>query len=230
MRVVLLLFLALAACGRPLTPAEKTFAMQLHGPTIDTSRIRTIRGSPVGGITYQRPKRPRLACRELILPEPETDMVTVGPVAMVVHNKVFYARDWYLDDYMQDYPKRMNLLMAMLFAHEITHVWQWQNRDKTGYSPLRAAREHQISDDPYLFDIATRTRFLDYGYEQQAGIVEEYVCCATLDPEAARTKRLRALLQEEFPLQKLTIPEDVLLPWDGAETRGICGPQNGGAR
>lgn len=23
----------------------------------------------------------------------------------------------------------------MLFAHEMTHVWQWQNRDRTGYTP-----------------------------------------------------------------------------------------------
>ena len=225
----LILFLALAACGRPLTPAEKTFATQLHGATIDTSRIRAIYGSPVGAITYKRPKRPRLACRELILPEPETDMVTVGPVAMVVHNKVFYSRDWYLGDYLQDYPDRLNLLTAMLFAHEITHVWQWQNRDKTGYSPLRAAREHDGGDDPYLYDINTKTEFLDYAYEQQASIVEEYVCCATLDPGAARTRRLQSLLQGAFPLQKLTIPDKVLLPWEGADIRGICSQEKGGA-
>lgn len=222
MRVMLFLFLILSACGRPLTPAEIAFATELHGPTIDTSRIRAIEGSPVGGITYQRPKRPRLACRELILPEPKTDLVTVGPAAMVIHNKVFYTRDWYLEDYLQDYPEELNLLTAMLFAHEITHVWQWQNRKKTGYSPLRAAREHTGSDDPYLFDINTKTRFLDYAYEQQASIVEEYVCCATLDPGAARTKRLKALLSGAFPLQKLSIPERVLLPWDGADTQGIC--------
>lgn len=222
MRALLFLFLILAACGRPLTPAEKTFAAQIHGPTIDTSRIRAIHGSPVGSITYQRPKRPRLACRELILPEPPTEMVTVGPVAMVIHNKVFYARDWYLEDYLQNYPNEMNLLTAMLFAHEITHVWQWQNRATTGYSPLRAAREHEGGADPYLYDINTRTDFLEYGYEQQASIVEEYVCCATLDPDAARTKRLETLLKGAFPLQKLSIPDTVYLPSKEAQIKGIC--------
>lgn len=229
MRALILLLLILAACGRPLTPAEKTFARQLHGPTIDTSRIRAIHGSPVGGVTYQRPKRPRLACRELILPEPPTEMVTVGPVAMVIHNKVFYARDWYLDDYLQDYPDKLNLLTAMLFAHEITHVWQWQNRKTTGYTPLRAANEHQVSADPYLFDLDTKTRFLDYGYEQQAGIVEEYVCCAALDPDAPRTKRLETLLKGAFPLRELTIPDKVHLPWGGVKTKGICSQPAGGA-
>ena len=48
----------------------------------------------------------------------------------------------------------------MLFAHEMTHVWQWQNRQATGYSPLRAAREHDFKADPYLYDISTKTRFL----------------------------------------------------------------------
>lgn len=222
MRVLLVLFVFLAACGRPLTPAEQSFAEQLHGPTLDTSKIRAIRGSPVGSFTYRRTKRPRLACRELILPEPEDEIVTVTPVAMVVHNKVFYSRDWYLDDFMQDYPDRIDLLSAMLFAHELTHVWQWQNRSVTGYSPLKAASEHAVSDDPYLFDLTTQVEFLDYGYEQQAGIVEEYVCCATLDPEGERTKRLKSLLKGTFPMKELSLPDTVLIPWAEAELGGIC--------
>ncbi|WP_367181340.1 hypothetical protein [uncultured Roseovarius sp.] len=156
-------------------------------------------------------------------------MVTVGPVAMVVHNKVFYARDWYLEDYLENYPQELNLLTAMLFAHEVTHVWQWQNRATTGYSPIRAAREHQGGADPYLYDINTKTDFLDYAYEQQASIVEEYVCCATLDPNAARTKRLEALLKGAFPMQKLSIPETVYLPSEEANIRGICSQQPEGA-
>ncbi len=222
MRVLIFLFLVLSACGRPLTTAEKNFATQLHGPSLDTSKIRAIRGSPVGSFTYRRPKRPRLACRELILPEPKDELVTVTPVAMVVHNKVFYSRDWYLDDYMQDYPERFDLLMAMLFAHEITHVWQWQNRETTGYTPLRAAREHEGGADPYLYDINTDTAFLDYGYEQQASIVEEYVCCAALDPEGPRTQRLQSLLSDVFPVRNLKVPNTILIPWKDAELDGIC--------
>ena len=221
-RLVLLSLLVLMSCGRPLTPTEKTFAEEIHGDSIDTSRIRFVEGALIGKVTYPRQKRPRIACRERILPEPTSPTVTVAPAALVIHNRVFFSKDWYAPDYLPGHPDVMSLVHAMLFAHEITHVWQWQNRDRTGYSPLRAAREHGGGRDPYLFDIETDTDFLDYGYEQQASIVEEYVCCATLDPQAPRTRRLEAMLRGAFPLGELTIPEHVILPWEGAETRGIC--------
>jgi hypothetical protein len=223
MRFLLILsLLFVLSCGRPLTPSETQFARAMHGVTLETERVRFVNGALVGSITYRRQKRPRLACRERIFPEPTTDIVTVGPAAVALHSKVFYTRPFYLQDFMPDYPEKMNLYAAMIFAHEITHVWQWQNRERTGYSPLRAGGEHVRSDDPYLFDIETDTEFLAYGFEQQAGIVEEYVCCAALDPEAPRTARLRAMLEGAFPIGDLRIPKDVTLPWDGAETRGIC--------
>jgi len=223
MRVPLLLFcLLLAACGRPLTPAEKSFAEQIHGPSLDTARIRFVNGALIGKVTYDRPTRPRLACRERILPEPETPTVTVAPAAYVIHNKVFFSTDWYEKNFLPSYPKRMSLIHAMIFAHEITHVWQWQNRGRTGYSPLAAMNEHRGGADPYLFDIKTKTRFLDYGYEQQASIVEEFVCCATLDPGAPRTARLRQLLRGAFPMDRLIVADEVILPWKGVKTEGIC--------
>ncbi|MFN3211111.1 MAG: hypothetical protein ACE369_19350 [Roseovarius sp.] len=225
MRWFFLLVLAvLISCGRPLTDTEKAFTKQIHGASIDTSRIRLVDGALIGDVTYTRKKRPRVACRERIFPpqQEETKEVTVSPAAFVLFSKVFFSKDWFLDDYLPDYDERFYLVEAMLFAHEMTHIWQWQNRRQTGYSPIKAAREHQVSDDPYLFEVGTDTRFLDYGYEQQASIVEEYVCCATLDPEAPRTARLKQLLEGAFPLGTLTIPDTVVLPWDGVQVEGIC--------
>ena len=223
MRIALLLaLLLLSSCGRPLTPGEKSFASQTHGHTLDTDRIRMINGALVGKVTYKRQKRPRLACRERIFPEPTGEFVTVGPAAITLHNRIFYAKPFYLNDYLESYPNRLPLLEAMLFAHKITHVWQWQNRHQTGYSPLRAAGEHTPGEDPYLFDISTQNKFLDYAFEQQASIVEEYVCCAALDPSAPRTKRLETLLKGAFPMTKLTIPDAVKTPWKDAQTTGIC--------
>lgn len=223
MRMFLLLALVfLAACGRPLTKGEKTFANQIYGPSIDTHNIRLIRGALVGKVTFRRQKRPRLACRERIFPEPTEEIVTTGPAAVALHNKVFFTKPFYTNDYLRKYPARVHLFAAMLFAHEITHVWQWQNRAKTGYSPLKAASEHAPGKDPYLYDITTKTSLLDYPYEQQASIVEEYICCATLDPTAPRTKRLETMLKGSFPLGKLTLPKDIDLPWKGAETKNIC--------
>ncbi len=78
--------------------------------------------------------------------------------------------------------------------------------------------------DPYLFDFDRDPQFLDFGYEQQGAIVEEYVCCRALDPTGARTIRLHAMIGEVMPLAPLTQSRqhDVRLPWDGVELDGIC--------
>lgn len=221
---VLIIALLIVGCGRPLTETEKEFAERIHGDAVDLDRVRLVEGAPVGSVTFRRKPRPRVACRERILPPIKDEVVTSKPAAVALFNRVLFTRDWYLDDYLSEYPDRLSLVQAMLFAHEMTHVWQWQNRKVTGYHPLRAAAEHGGANDPYLFDLDKTPNFLEYGFEQQGAIVEEYVCCRTLAPEAARTKRLHSMLSEAFPVS--TLPKvresDVYLPWDGVELEGIC--------
>ncbi len=223
LRVFLILIL-LAGCGRPLTEGEIAFARGIHGDTIDTSTVRFVDGAPTRAVTFRRPARPRTTCRELILPPSETEIVTAKPAAVALFNTIFFDRDWYLDDYLPDFPDRIGLIAAMLFAHEMTHVWQWQNRAQTGYSPLRAASEHQRGSDPYLFDLEALPRFDSFGYEQQGAIVEEFVCCRALAPQAARTQRLHALIAQAMPVEPLpqSRPYAVRMPWDGVELNGIC--------
>jgi hypothetical protein len=224
LRLFLILVL-LSGCGRPLTESEATFARTLKGEQLNTSRVRLVEGAPVSAVTFQRKARPRLACRERILPPVKEEIVTSTPAAVTLFNRVYFARKWYLDDYLQDYPERLNLVQSMLLAHELTHVWQWQNRARTGYSPWRAAAEHGRIDDPYLFDLDSSPDFLSYGFEQQGAIVEEYVCCRALAPDAARTKRLHRMLKDAFPVTDLPgarRESDVYLPWRGAELDGIC--------
>ncbi|WP_424831128.1 hypothetical protein [Ruegeria sp.] len=218
------LLILFAACGRPLTEQERAFAGNIHGDTLNLDRVKLVEGAPVAAITYTRKARPRLACRERILPPVKEETVTGKPAAVALFNRVYFTKDWYLDDYMSQYPERMNLIAAMLLAHELTHVWQWQNRATTGYHPLRAAAEHGRQSDPYLFDLDTSPDFLAYGYEQQGSIVEEYVCCRALDPDAPRTKRLHDMLQPHFDLSTLpgSRERDITLPWAGAEIQGIC--------
>lgn len=222
---ILFLCLLLAACGRPLTDNERDFLDTIHGETLDLDQIRLIDGAPTRAVTFRRKPRPRTTCRELILPPATEAIVTAKPAAVALWNGVLFDRDWYIDDYLQDYPDTVGLIAAMLFAHEMTHVWQWQNRRKTGYSPLRAASEHGGGADPYLFEIGAERKFLDFGFEQQGSIVEEYVCCRALDPLGPRTARLHALIGQEMPVQPLPQSREwnVRLPWDGAEIRGICG-------
>ncbi|WP_170371575.1 hypothetical protein [Ruegeria arenilitoris] len=223
--VSILLFLALLSCGRPLTENERAFASKVQGETLDLDRVRLVEGAPVTSITYERKARPRLACRERILPPVKDEIVTGKPAAIALFNRVYFTKDWYLDDYMARYPDQMNLVAAMIFAHELTHVWQWQNRKTTGYHPLRAAAEHGGRKDPYLFDLDNSADFLDYGFEQQGAIVEEYVCCRALDPDAPRTQRLHDMLAKHFDPAKLPgarRESDVVIPWSGAKVEGIC--------
>lgn len=222
--LISILFLVLS-CGRPLTQQERAFAADIHGDTLDLDRVRLVKGAPVAAITFTRKARERVTCRERILPPVKEETVTGKPAAVALFNKVYFTRDWYLDDYMAKHPEQINLVAAMLLAHELTHVWQWQNRATTGYHPLRAAAEHGGQRDPYLFDLETSPDFLAYGFEQQGAIVEEYVCCRALDPDAPRTQRLHHMLSPHFDVS--TLPgarreSAVVLPWAGAEVEGIC--------
>ena len=224
--IVLLTLLCLAACGRPLTEAETAYLSAIHGNQIDTSKMRVIDGNPAGAVNYQIPVRPRTTCQERLWPPmTEARSVTVSPAATVLFNKVLLRDDIYRDDFLKGWPDKIDIFDAMLFAHEATHVWQWQNRKMTGYHPIKAAREHVASKDPYLFDTATSRDFLDFGYEQQGSIVEEYVCCRLLDPQAPRTERLRGMIAKYMPIDRLDRTMDrprVILPWKDAQTTGIC--------
>lgn len=231
---ILLCCAALAGCAsRPLSLHERAFLSTIHGPALDTRPVRLHDGALVGEVTYTRPQRPRVTCQERIFPPPPPDEreITVSPGAVAVFHNVFMRRDLYRDDYLPEYPERAHLYAMMLLAHEMTHVWQWQHRGRTGYNPLKAMNEHAVAPDPYLFDLATTARFLDYGYEQQGAIVEEYVCCRTLDPGADRTRRLHDMLSGAFRVADLDRRLDgmeIVIPWAEAETRGICeGPDQG---
>ena len=224
--LTLVVLLWLAACGRPLTPSETAYLAALQGDETNPARVRLYDGHFAGSVTYQIPVRPRVACSERIWPPSQGGTVTVSPGATVVFHNILFRKDLYSPDMMKGWPHEIDLFSAMLFAHEMTHVWQWQNRDRTGYHPLKALREHATQRDPYLFDPDSATRsFLDFGYEQQGAIVEEYVCCRLLDPDAPRTARLRALIAQEMPIGGLDAVLDrphVRLPWRGADTEAIC--------
>jgi hypothetical protein len=220
----LILCLLLAACGRPLTGNERAFLDTLHGSSLDTDRVRltgTLMDNPR---LFTRKVRPRVTCTERVYPAPRTGRVLISTGAMAGFRTVWFREDLWRDDFLPDWPQRIHLWDAMLFAHEITHLWQWQNRATTGYHPLKAAFEHVAKADPYLFDPESRAEFHSFGYEQQAIIVEEYVCCRALAPDAPRTSRLHdtlAAVMPVAPLQSLAHP-DVLIPWDGVQVAGIC--------
>ena len=218
-----LLALALAGCAaRPLTPAERAFAETVTGEAVSLENVRIIKGSASALVPVTVPVRPRLTCRERLTP-PRSEPVPGYFAAMALGNRLHYARRAWRADMLAGYPERMELGQAMRLAHELVHVWQWQARAETGYAPWRAGLEHVELADPYLVDLDDEMDFLDYGWEQQGVLVEEFVCCRALDPEAPRTAELQALVRQVWPgAAAEEIAARVDLPWDGAETRGIC--------
>ena len=129
----LLILLFLASCGRPLTQNERAFMATIHGESLNLDRVRLHEGAPTRAVTFRYKPRPRTTCRELILPPVTDEVITTKPAAVALFNTVLFDEDWYLDDYLPDYPDKIGLIAAMLLAHEMTHVWQWQNRARTGY-------------------------------------------------------------------------------------------------
>ena len=224
-RLALIALVLLAACARPLSPGETAFAATLFGKDMATEKVRVAPFPALSRISAKRPPRPRLACRERIWPPEPADKgpVTTFTAAFVSFNRVNIANALFLPDYLPRYPEKMSLPAAMLIGHELVHVWQWQNRDRTGYHPLKAAAEHRPGKDPYLLEFSQQSRFLDFPYEQQGAIVEEYICCRSLDPLGNRTARLHAMLSAELPLEQLSaLPKtDAVLPWKDVKTAGI---------
>ncbi|SLN39398.1 hypothetical protein [Pseudooctadecabacter jejudonensis] len=194
------------------------------GDTLNTAEIRLLE-VPIGNVTRTYAARPQTTCREKIAPPPSGPTIQTRTAGAVAWTHVLTNPDWTIPDYADGYPERINLVAAMFFAHEMVHVWQWQNRDVTGYSPLKGLAEHRPGVDPYLFDPAAHIRFLDMGYEQQAALVEEFICCRTLAPEGARTERLYDVLSAVMPVQHPTQtprPAEVLGVYENANVGGIC--------
>lgn len=214
--------LSLPACGRRLTASESDLAARLFGSGLDVAPVRLSETALVGLRQGRMPERPRTTCREQLSPPSADGWITTRTAGVVLGNRINIRGGLMRADFAQAPDGSMNLAAAMFLAHELTHVWQAQNRAVTGYSLWRAGLEHQPGRDPYLFDGAAEARFLDYGYEQQASLVEEYVCCAALDPEGERTGRLRALLAQvmepgDLPSRAIRAPRADL------PERGLCG-------
>jgi hypothetical protein len=90
--------------------------------------------------------------------------------AMVVGNTI-YTHNCYHDDY-----SKASAFSRALFVHEMTHIWQGQNKI---FNQLLAVAELQLKhkfnySQAYFFKLDAGKDLLDYGLEQQAAIVEEY--------------------------------------------------------
>ena len=190
--------LVIAACTRPLTPAESDFAEKLFGETLDTAPVRIL------SLPYWDPdakddaeilRGTERAC--VRTPQPRGAQ---PPQAFALGNGMHFSGSLQGSDMTLAWPKALRFPQAIIFAHEMTHVWQWQNRSWTGYTPWRALGESIREPDPYFSETGQSPDFLGFGYEQQAAIVEDYVCFAFANPTHPRRAELRALLEAVFPV------------------------------
>jgi len=195
------------------------------GDTLISSDVQMFELGVIGTTTRTYAARPQITCREKIAPEPSGPTIQTRTAGAVAWTHVLTNPDWTLPDYAQGYPEKINLVAAMFFAHEMVHIWQWQNRDTTGYSPFRGLAEHKPGVDPYLLDPSQEITFLEMGYEQQAALVEEFICCRTLAPDAPRTERLYGVLSQVMPVQhpsQTPRPDQVFGVSEGTDLVGIC--------
>jgi hypothetical protein len=87
-----------------------------------------------------------------------------GAVILVRGRRIFWPG---LSEDLSEHPARIALL-----AHELTHVWQYQS----GMTVWRYLwREIRHLPHLYAYDLIPHRRFIDYGYEQQAAMVEDWV-------------------------------------------------------
>ncbi len=201
MRLLLGLIFLLAACSRPLTEAENQFATDLFGDTLNVENVRVAQGL---GLTPP-PKTIPTSVKKLR----GTDQACVRTPqprgaqpaqAFALRNGVFFGTALYSSDMALTWPRGLRFPQALIFAHEVTHVWQWQNRATTRYSPWRAIRESLRLADPYFSASGEAPAFFQFGFEQQAAIIEDFVCFTVANPNHPRRRELRALLAPILPV------------------------------
>lgn len=201
-RVALILLFLVAACSRPLTEAEAKFAEDLFGPSLDLTDVRISQGF---GLTPPYQTVPKSVTRvrgtdRACLRTPAPSQASQPPQAFALYNRMFFDSNLYSSDLALEWPNALRWPQAIVLAHELTHVWQWQNRERTGYTPWRAASESLRVADPYFSTIDDAPEFFAFGYEQQAAIVEDFVCFTIANPSHPRRAELRTLLAPVLPV------------------------------
>ncbi|HYD19013.1 MAG TPA: hypothetical protein VEF76_11090 [Patescibacteria group bacterium] len=106
--------------------------------------------------------------------------------------------------YAEDFSKETDAQKQSVFIHEMTHVWQHQN--KVVHTPLAAFKEtlrHKFNYQKcYLHRLDPAKDLLGYGFEQQAAIVQDYFLLT------------RHSVTASFKNRRLECPEDLLAKYE----------------
>lgn len=211
--LILACAMALLPGCRALTVNETAFANKIYAGTVDLELVRLYRLSLWRNRTDANLRKelaadldrnPQLAAtvenREAFL-DKAANALSPQAEALVLGNRIYYAAGAYSRDFAAGFSTKANVTDLALLAHELVHVWQHQNRDRTGYSLLAIALERLQYKEPYKYEITPGKRFLDYRFEQQGAIMQRYVFMSYWPSDPAALRRHRALLEQEFDLQ-----------------------------
>ncbi|MCK0137681.1 hypothetical protein [Aliiroseovarius sp. F47248L] len=205
-----LVVLAVSGCARKLSETEVELSQLVFGDSLDTEKVRVRAGIgilplpdaepiPKGAPKNYAHKLPKGVCDRV----PQPDRKIEFPAGFVLWNQVFLKRDLYRDDMFEGWPESLPMPHALLMMHELVHVWQWQNRSRTGYTPGRSGAESLRPGDPYYWPAREAGAYLSYGFESQAAMVEDYMCMTLFDPMNPRRADLAALIGPVLPVTRL---------------------------
>lgn len=98
-------------------------------------------------------------------------LLTARGSAVTINNTISFS----IDSYYEDFSLSESIGPLGLLAHELTHVWQYQNQVR-GYWWMKAALEH-VRHGRYVYEykLDRRKSLEEYRFEQQAQIVQDYV-------------------------------------------------------
>ncbi|MCK8464216.1 hypothetical protein MUY35_10175 [Aliiroseovarius sp. S1339] len=200
----------MSGCARKLSTTEVELSRIVFGESLDTDKVRVRAGIGVlplpkaDPIPADAPKRdarklPKGVCDRV----PQLDRKIEFPAGFVLWNQVFLKRNLYRDDMFEGWPESLPIPHALLMMHELVHVWQWQNRDRTGYTPGQSGAESLRKGDPYYWPGREAGAYLSYGFEAQAAMVEDYMCMTLFDPTNPRRADLATLISPVLPVNRL---------------------------
>lgn len=156
------------ATQRTLSPAEIVLARSVFGGGLNAGRVRIVQEEHPASVAAR--------------------LIGRGHQFVVRGDRIFAppSKEARCADYCAQ-----SVEWAAVLAHELTHVWQYQ------HGLLSALRYVLSGDWRYAYTLEPKRHFIDYGFEQQASMVEDYVLLTNGKParhgrgvDAAAIKRL----------------------------------------
>lgn len=192
----MLALLILTGCSsRDLTVNEKNVITSIPERPLDLSIVTVYASQEEAKVQFD------LLMAEEMLPKnisiEEIESVVFDFSAIALGNNIYFKKEFYDNDFASNWPYFIQYNLG-LFSHEIMHVWQYQNRERTGYTIAKVALEHIKYKDPYYYELIEGKKLLDYRYEQQAKIIEDFFLKHYFNRNDKDYKKLKALIEAEM--------------------------------